>query len=223
MDIEVGRKGPISRITLQRPSTVGSILAIALAACFLLLGSGCGNSAGDPPEAVFLGSSTTSNWDLVQSFPVKNYVNKGVIRNDTSDMLARFQPDVINLKPAVVVIWAGENDIQHGVALSTTQANISAMLQKASAAGIRVVFCTVQPKKGSAAVQNPAIEDFNQWLTTFAADNGAKVADYYSVLVDSSGNLTTQYAAAGSNEELSADGYAAITPVAAAAIAAAEQ
>ena len=44
-------------------------------------------------------------------FPGKPYINRGISGQTTPQMLIRFRPDVIALKPKAVVILAGTNDI----------------------------------------------------------------------------------------------------------------
>ena len=65
----------------------------------------------DPHRVVFLGDSITDQWNLAQYFPGKPYVNRGIGGQTTPQMLVRMFPDVIDLKPAAVIILAGVNDI----------------------------------------------------------------------------------------------------------------
>src|SRR5450755_686801 len=71
-----------------------------------------------PPAAgetrvVFMGDSITDGWGRLrgQFFPGKPYVNRGISGQTTPQMLIRFRPDAIALKPKAVVILAGTNDI----------------------------------------------------------------------------------------------------------------
>jgi len=61
----------------------------------------------DPRRVVFLGDSITDGWRLDEYFPGKSYVNRGISGQTTSQMLVRMYPDVIALKPAAVIIFAG--------------------------------------------------------------------------------------------------------------------
>ena len=70
--------------------------------------------AKNEKRVVFMGDSITDGWDDPQYggfFPGKPYVNRGIGGQTTPQMLIRFRPDVIALKPEVVVILAGTNDI----------------------------------------------------------------------------------------------------------------
>ena len=65
------------------------------------------------PKVVFMGNSITDCWpDAHMEFFVDNqFVGRGISGQVSSQMLVRFQEDVINLKPLVVVILCGTNDI----------------------------------------------------------------------------------------------------------------
>src|SRR5712664_462570 len=66
-------------------------------------------------RVVFYGDSITDGWgrrpDTGDFFPGKPYVNRGISGQTTPQMVVRFRQDVINLRPAAVVILAGTNDI----------------------------------------------------------------------------------------------------------------
>ena len=69
--------------------------------------------AAGEKRVVFYGDSITDAWARKpeQFFPGKPYVGRGISGQTTPQMLVRFQQDVVHLKPAVVVILAGTNDI----------------------------------------------------------------------------------------------------------------
>ena len=64
-------------------------------------------------RVVFMGNSITEGWKKADSafFASKGYLDRGISGQTTPQMLLRFLPDVIDLKPTVVVILAGINDI----------------------------------------------------------------------------------------------------------------
>ena len=75
----------------------------------------------DPNRVVFLGDEITKEWGESKAgfFPGRPYVNRGITRQTTAQMLVRFRQDVIDLKPRVVIIQAGTNDIASVMGPST--------------------------------------------------------------------------------------------------------
>ena len=102
----------------------------------------------DLKRVVFIGDSITDGWRLEEYFPGKPYVNRGISGQVTSQMLVRMYPDVINLKPAAMVVLAGTNDVARNngpVTLEMIQENIMAMTELAQHHGIKVLLCSVLP------------------------------------------------------------------------------
>ena len=102
----------------------------------------------DPKRVVFMGDSITDGWRLEEYFPEKPYVNRGISGQVTSQMLVRMYPDVIDLKPAAMVVLAGTNDIARNNGPATPemiQQNIMAMTELAQHHGIKVLLCSILP------------------------------------------------------------------------------
>lgn len=166
-------------------------------------------------RVVFMGDSITDAWDDPKYggfFPGKAYIDRGIGGQTTPQMLIRFRPDVINLKPKVVVILAGTNDIAGNTGPMTLEAiedNLTSMSELAHAHKIRVVLASLLPisdyeknKEGKPIIrsmQRPPeqIKALNEWLKKYAAATGAVYLDYYSAMVDEKGFL---------KDELSEDG-----------------
>ena len=99
-------------------------------------------------RVVFLGDSITDGWRLAESFPGKPYVNRGISGQTTAQMLVRFYPDVIALKPAAMILLAGTNDIARNngpQTLEMIQQNVMAMTELAQGHGIKVILCALTP------------------------------------------------------------------------------
>jgi len=153
-----------------------------------------------PPPApgenrvVFLGDEITELWGQgsAKFFPGKPYFNRGISRQTTPQMLVRFRQDVILLKPKVVLILAGANDLAGvtGPATEGTMAeNFISMAELAKVNGIRVVFASVTPvcdcfTKQTALRPQGKIISLNGWIKDYAARSGSIYLDYYSALVD---------------------------------------
>jgi lysophospholipase L1-like esterase len=102
----------------------------------------------EPGRVVFMGDSITDGWRLAEYFPTKPYVNRGISGQTTPQMLVRMYPDVINLKPAVMVVLAGTNDVARNTGPETAEMieqNLMAMTELAQHHGIKVVLCSVTP------------------------------------------------------------------------------
>ena len=180
----------------------------------------------DPKRVVFMGDSITIGWRLDQFFPGKPYVNRGISGQTTPQMLVSMFPDVIDLKPAAVIILAGTNDIARNtgpMTLTMIEENFQAMTELAQAHGIKVILCSVTPiadygrVKMSEGRPPSDILKLNAWMKDYAARAHAIYADYFAALVDDHGMLKPGI----SNDGLhpTADGYKLIVPVAEAAIA----
>ena len=179
----------------------------------------------DPGRVVFMGDSITDGWRLAQYFPGKPYVNRGISGQTTPQMLVRMMPDVIALKPAALLIYAGTNDIAGNTGPSTLtmiEDNLQAMTELAQAHGIKVILCSVTPVSDYArkqTIQRPPsdILKINAWIKEYAAKVNAVYADYFAALVDETGMLKNGF----SNDGLHPNdkGYVLMVPVAEAAIA----
>jgi lysophospholipase L1-like esterase len=174
------------------------------------------------PRVVFLGDSITESWPLHEYFPGKDYVNRGISGQVTSEMLARMRPDVVNLKPRAMVLLAGTNDIARGTPLKIIQDNVLSICDLADFHKIKVVISSVLPVHDYKSNADPsfarskqrppdAIRNLNGWLKSFAANRGYIYLDYYSSLVDSAGFLRQDLADDGLHPN--AAGYRAMAPL----------
>lgn len=144
------------------------------------------------PTIVFMGDSITEGWpQQTPSFFVAGRIGRGISGETTAQMLTRFQQDVIDLKPRVVHIMAGTNDIAGLVALISpeeTEANIRSMLELAKAHGIGVILASIPPADHFSWRQGletaSKIRALNRWLSAYAKTSGAVYVDYWSVLHD---------------------------------------
>jgi lysophospholipase L1-like esterase len=140
-------------------------------------------------RVVFIGDDITERWGQ-DFFPGKSYLNRGIRGQTSPQMLVRFQQDVIALKPKVVVIQAGSNDLA-GLTGPATEGSIAdhfmSMVQLAQANGIRVVLASLTPvcdcyKKLTLARPQGKIIGLNGWIRDYAARTGSVYLNYYSAL-----------------------------------------
>ncbi|ESQ92024.1 hypothetical protein ABAC460_03750 [Asticcacaulis sp. AC460] len=177
-------------------------------------------------RAVLMGDSITDAWpgQTGDVFTRNGLIGRGIGGQTTAQMVVRFQPDVIALKPLVVHILAGTNDVAENLDpydFTATTNNLLAMAAMAKANNIRVVMGSVPPATSFAwrpgvGNRSDKIQTLNGWIKTFCAQNGHVYADYWPVLGDGLGGLK---AGLGTDSvHPNAAGYAAMNPVALAAI-----
>jgi len=159
------------------------LLPLLFVPCLMLL-SGClaSPSLGRDfhQRVVFIGDSITARWDLDGYFG-KGFINKGVESQNAEEIAARFQTDVVNLKPDIVVILAGTNDVRSEGDLVLAYDSVAAMVQMARANGIRPVVCTIPPVLAHLS----STQAYNLMLTS---DSALQVnCDYYRALTDANG------------------------------------
>jgi lysophospholipase L1-like esterase len=155
-------------------------------------------------RVVFMGDSITDAWGRRYHgfFPAKPYVNRGISGQTTPQMLVRFRPDVIALKPKVVVILAGTNDLAGNTGPMTPEevlGNLISMAELAKASGIRVVLASVLPAidyPWRPEHPNPSerIIALNAMIKDYATKNGLVYLDYFSALADEKNGLKKEYA-----------------------------
>ena len=181
--------------------------------------------ASGEKRVVFMGNSITDGWAryFPAMFPGKPYVGRGISGQTTPQMLVRFRQDVVALKPSVVVILAGTNDIAGNTGPSTIEMiedNLASMTEIAKANGIRVVLSSVLPvydypwRPGLAPAQK--IMTLNAWMKDYAARNGAVYLDYETPMSDERHGLRADLTRDGVHPTEA--GYRVMAPLADAAI-----
>jgi lysophospholipase L1-like esterase len=201
------------------------------------------NAALKPPatgenRVVFFGDSITDLWPLDEYFPGKPYINRGIGGQTTPQMLVRFRQDVIELRPRVVIILAGTNDIAGNTGpmrLEDIEANFASLAELARAHGIKVLYSSILPVHNYTpraqdlfAQRSPQrILELNRWLKNYCASAPAPHSfgvdsasclylDYFTPLVDDQGLLKKDLADDGLHPN--AAGYRIMASVAEAAI-----
>ena len=191
------------------------------------------NRAVTSSDVVFMGDSITDAWPQPRFgafFPGKNYVGRGISGQTTPQMLIRMRPDVIALKPKVVVILGGTNDIAGNTGPMTDEqieGNLASMAELAAANGIKVVLSSITPVSNY-HVANPnavpqttqrpltRVRAINDWIRQYAAAHRHQYLDYFPPMIDDKGMLKAELS--GDDLHPNEAGYAIMAPLAEAAI-----
>ena len=142
---------------------------------------------------VFIGDSITEFWERHDSifFSQNKYINRGISSQTSSQILERFQNDVIDLEPKWVIILAGINDIAENngpISIEDIMNNIVSMVEKALKNNIEVVLCSILP--ASNFYWNPKInpiekiKQLNILIEAYCLNEKIKFVDYYTPMVD---------------------------------------
>jgi lysophospholipase L1-like esterase len=142
---------------------------------------------------VFIGDSITEFWEQHDSifFSQNKYINRGISSQTSSQILERFQNDVIDLEPKWVIILAGINDVAENngpISIEDIMNNIVSMVEKALKNNIEVVLCAILP--ASNFYWNPKIKpiekikQLNILIEAYCLTEKIKFVDYYTPMVD---------------------------------------
>jgi lysophospholipase L1-like esterase len=177
-------------------------------------------------RVVMMGDSITDNWANPQFnngdfFGAHGIIGRGISGQVTAQMLVRFTPEVIALKPQVVHIMAGTNDIaenQDPYDFAAATGNLQAMITLAKANGIRVVMASVPPAtsfswKPYRGNQLETIKALNAWIKAACAEQRLTWCDYWPVLQGPDGGLRPDLGYHGDSVHPGPAGYAVMEPV----------
>ena len=192
------------------------------------------NAANPPMSLVIVGASYAADWQK-PSLPGYAVVNRGVGGEETQQVLARFDRDVLAAKPNAVLIWGHINNIHRApaggmqAAKDRAVANTREMVARARGQGIRVLLATevtlseaqgfgnwvarmlgqIRGKQTYADMINGHVRDVNAALRTLAREQGLTLLDFEQAL-DEDGFRNPEYTK-DDGSHISAAGYAALT------------
>jgi lysophospholipase L1-like esterase len=167
------------------------------------------NAANAPVSLVIVGASYAADWKQ-PVLPGYSVTNRGVGGEETQAVLARFDRDVLALKPGAVIIWGHINNIHRAppggvqAAKDRAVANTREMVVRARSQGINVMLATevtlseaqgfgnwvartlgsLRGKKSYAETINGHVRDVNSSLRVLAREQGLRLLDFEKALDD---------------------------------------
>jgi lysophospholipase L1-like esterase len=180
-------------------------------------------STASAPTVLFFGDSRAERWPPPDKAGTWNFENRGISSQTTAQVLGRFDQHVAPLRPRVVVLEAGINDLktiplfpdQEPAIRQRCQANISVLVQKSRDIGATVILSTIFPT-GRVPLQRRlfwsdeigvAVQAANTYLASLQAED-VILFDGAAILSDSAGQLRADYSV--DELHLNAAGYAAL-------------
>jgi lysophospholipase L1-like esterase len=171
-------------------------------------------------RVVFLGNSIFEGWlnSRPEFFKDKPYYDRGISGQTTPQMLLRFQDDVVDLHPDVLLLKAGINDIAENTGpynQEKTLNNIKSIAQLARANKIKIVLCSVLP--ANRFNWRPSLDPadkviaLNAAIKKFAEEQGFYYLDLYSAVVDDNKGMKAIYANDGVHPTV--EGYKVLEPL----------
>ena len=207
----------------------------ALMGALLLTGTVPVSQANNSPVLVIVGASYAASWNQPE-LPGYKVVNRGKGGEETFNVLARFDRDVVAAKPAAVLIWGHINNIHrapggdYAAAQERIKSDYRAMVAKARGAGIEPILATevtlseavglknrlaafvgkLRGKTGHAAKINAPVRAVNDWLREYARTEKIRLLDIEKLMDDGDGFRDTDYTG-DDGTHISEEGYAALT------------
>ncbi|NLN51171.1 MAG: lysophospholipase [Acholeplasmataceae bacterium] len=152
-----------------------------------------------PEGIVFLGDSITEGFNVYEFFNGLNVYNRGISGDTTVGVLKRLEQSVFQLKPGIVVILIGTNDL---ALLTQSTKEVSERIKeivkaiRAELKTVKIILQSIYPvnysvNKASVNLRtNTLIKEINQQLKII---KDITYLDIYSLLIDETGNLNKNY------------------------------
>jgi lysophospholipase L1-like esterase len=161
-------------------------------------------------DVVFVGSSSIRRWNVATSFPGLDAVNHGFGGSHLEDAVHFFDRVVAPAMPRIVVLYAGDNDINDGrspEAVSDDFARFLARVDLEVPSCERVIWVSIKPSIKRWRLRDSIREANERVRRTCAAHPKAEYADIWTPSLDEAG-LPRRELLADDDLHLSAAGYA---------------
>lgn len=158
-------------------------------------------------RVVFFGDSRAENW-IAPNLSGYEFMNRGISSQTSVQAIQRFSSHVSSLKPNIVIIQIGINDLktvalfpeQRASIVANCRANIKRIIEESRKLGAVVIITTIFPPGDVPLERRPfwsddieqSVKEMNAYIATLR-DDKTFVFDAFSLLVDSRGLMAQQY------------------------------
>ena len=131
--------------------------------------------------------------------------NRGIPGEQASEAIKRFQSDVLNLNPDLIVILTGANDLTHGRNVKDIAADIERMISMAKNKSISTAVGSLLPFREGIYEDSRLLEIklLNGRIQAITEKFNSKFIDFYSILSDDKGFLNTDFTDDGKHPNIS--------------------
>lgn len=170
-----------------------------------------------PPRdgVVFVGSSSIVRWNTLQrDFPDVKAINRGFGGSELADSVFYADRIVIPYRPRIVVVYAGENDLQNGRAPEAVHADFRAFVAKVHAALplTRIVWIAIKPSPSREKIKDRVVQANALVAADCARDPRLAYADVYTPMLTTAGEMRPELFVQD-RLHLNEAGYALWTPI----------
>jgi lysophospholipase L1-like esterase len=175
------------------------------------------------PRIVFFGDSRAEQW-ITPTLDGFTFINRGIGNQTTAQVANRFDAHVKPLKPQIIVVQVGINDLKtiplfperEQEIVSNCTVNIQKIVQDSLSINATVILTTIVPASGKVPLARKlvwsdeiytAINEVNVYIRGLAADN-VIVFDTAGILANADGRMKPEYSY--DLLHLNSDGYAVL-------------
>ena len=168
---------------------------------------------------LFLGDSITDYYPLEEYYDNLPVVNSGIAGNKTTDILSNMKERVYQYNPTKVFLLIGTNDLDSNDKdiVNTTFNNIKKIIKRIrkNRSDATIYVESIYPVNSTIVNNtvnnrnNNKIKKLNQKLSSYCNDNNCTYINLFNDLVDSKGNLKSNYTEDGLH--LNSLGYVVVT------------
>jgi len=163
-----------------------------------------------PGGVVFVGASSIRRWtSLAADFPGTPLVNRGFGGSELADSVFYADRIVIPYAPSLVVVYAGENDLQAGQTAETVLARFRAFTAKIHAAlpKTRIIFLAIKESPSRVKIREQVLLANRLVASECAKDPRLTFVDVATPMLDAAGKTRPEIFVAD-QLHLNAAGYA---------------
>lgn len=163
-----------------------------------------------PGGALFVGSSSIRLWKLKDSFPELAAANHGFGGSEVSDSVLFFDRIVLPVKPRVIVLYAGDNDIASGKSPETICDDVKRFFELVSEKlpdCQRVVYIAIKPSVKRWNLKDQQL-DANERIKELCRESGDRFTflDIWPLMLNAEGTPRPELLVED-GLHLNADGY----------------